>query len=82
MTSLTPELRSQRARIAAHTRASLYDGREVTQAARDTFNRRFEDQVDPDRTLPEAERLRRAASARRAHMARLSYLSAKARRQE
>ena len=82
MTSLTPELRSQRARIAAYTRAATYDGREVTQAARDTWNRRWEDRVDPDRTLPEPERLRRAAAARRAHMARLSYLSAKARMKE
>jgi hypothetical protein len=40
---------------------------------------RFEDQVDPERTLPVAERERRAIAARRAHFARLAYASAKAR---
>ena len=40
---------------------------------------RFEREVDPEGVLPEAERLRRAGHARRAHMARLSYRSAKVR---
>ena len=40
---------------------------------------RFEDQVDPDRVLPEQERHRRAQAALKAHMARLALASAKAR---
>lgn len=76
---LTPEQRSQRARIAAFTRWSKEDP--VAAAARGQAGllRKFESQVDPDRTLPEAERLRRAECARRAHMQRLAYRSAKAR---
>jgi hypothetical protein len=41
----------------------------------------FDDQVDPDRVLPEAERKRRAAQARKAYFAGLALESAKARRQ-
>ena len=47
--------------------------------ARAAFLNKFEDQVDPDRVLPEAERLRRAESARKAHFARLALASARAR---
>jgi hypothetical protein len=49
-------------------------------AARAAFNARFENEVDPERTLPVAERARRAESARRAHMSRLALASSKARR--
>jgi hypothetical protein len=41
---------------------------------------RFIDQVDPDRTLPEAERLRRAEHARSAYFTGLALKSAQARR--
>lgn len=41
---------------------------------------RFLREVDPDGTLPEAERLRRAESARKAYYQRLALASAKARR--
>ena len=67
----------QRARIAAYTRAAHYDGREVTAKARSTFLASFLAQVPDD--LPETERLRRADALRKAHFARLAYLSAKAR---
>ena len=40
----------------------------------------FERQVDPDGLLPAAERALRAESARRAHFAKLAFLSAVARR--
>jgi hypothetical protein len=40
----------------------------------------FIDQVDPDRVLPEAERERRAAQARKAYFAGLALASAKSRR--
>lgn len=77
---LTPELAALRGRIGAYRLHSLYDPKETTAKARATFLARFEDEVDPDRVLPEAERKRRAEAARKAHMARLAYLSAKARK--
>jgi hypothetical protein len=72
--------RSVAARIGGLTRASLYDGKEVTANARAGFLRRFELQVDPEGTLPEAERSRRAEAALRAHMLKLAARSAEARR--
>jgi hypothetical protein len=79
---LTPEQRVLRARIAAHTRWANEDaaGRLANaQRAREGFGRRFLDQVDPNRVLPEAERQRRAESAMRAYMAQLALKSSKAR---
>lgn len=79
-TSLTPEQRVLRARLAAHESwAATPDRAARTQAAREAFIRRFYDQVDPDRTLPPAERRKRAESARKAHYARLAYRSVQAR---
>lgn len=77
--ALTPEQRSQRARIAALTRWSKEDPAETARRGQAGLLRRFEDQVDPDRALPEAERTRRAEAARKAHMTRLAFNSAKAR---
>lgn len=77
--ALTPELRSQRARVAAYSRWARYDAREGTQAARDAFHQRFIEQVDPTGELPPAERERRATAAMKAYMASLSFKSAKAR---
>jgi hypothetical protein len=79
-TRLTPEQRSQRARIAALTRWANEDPTANALRGQAGLLRRFEDQVDPDRTLPEAERNRRAAAARRAHMNSLAFKSAKARK--
>jgi hypothetical protein len=67
---------SLRGRIGGHTTHSRHDSREVTAPARSAFLLRFEREVDPDRTLPEAERQRRAHAARRAHFVRLARLSA------
>ncbi len=78
--SLTPELRSQRARVAAHEMHAAHDTREVSKPGRAKFLSNFETQVDPEGRLPEPERTRRAAHALKAHMTRLAYLSAKARR--
>lgn len=73
--------RSSIARLAAHSRwAKEEDRAAATQPARDGLQRRFEDQVDPDRTLPADERAKRADSARRAHFQRLALKSAQARR--
>jgi hypothetical protein len=77
--ALTPEQRTQRARLAAHTRWSQHDSVEHAHKMRAAFEQRFLDEVDPDRTLPEAERVRRAEQARKAYFTRLAYLSAKAR---
>jgi hypothetical protein len=43
---------------------------------------RFQRQVDPDGSLSEAERARRAEQAMRAHMARMALRSAQARRRQ
>ncbi len=76
---LTPHEAALRGRLGAYTLHSRRDPRETTAPARAAFLARFEDQVDPDRVLPEAERLRRAESARKAHFARLALKSARAR---
>jgi hypothetical protein len=77
---LLSEDRITTARIAAHAMHAKHDSRKTTAASRAAFFQRFENEVDPDRTLPEAERLKRAEHARKAHMYRLALASAKARR--
>lgn len=77
---LTPSERSLQARMAAHALHARHDSRKITAPARAAFLNRFESEVDPDGILPEAERLRRAEHARRAHMTRLALASAQARR--
>jgi hypothetical protein len=78
--ALTAGERPLRAKLAAHAQHAQHDSRKTTATARARFLKRFEDEVDPDRTLPEAERLKRAEHARKAHMYRLALASAKARR--
>lgn len=77
--SLTRGQRRLRAQIAANTRWSKQDPKQGIKPARAAYERRFELAVDPDSTLPESERKRRAASAMRAHMQRLALSSSKAR---
>jgi hypothetical protein len=77
---MTPRERSLRARVGAFAQQARHDTRETTKNARAAFNARFEDQVDPDRILPEPERLRRAEAARRSYMAKLALRSAQVRR--
>jgi hypothetical protein len=72
--------RSLLGRLAAHAKWAQTDPLEGTAAARAKFLLRFLDQVDPDRILPEAERLRRAEHARKAYMTKLALRSARARR--
>lgn len=81
-TRLTPEQRSMRARMAAHAMHAQHDTRQVSANGRATFLRRFEDEVDPDRQLPDAERQRRAEQARKAYMQRLAYRSSRARQRK
>jgi hypothetical protein len=72
--------RSLAARVGAFTLHSKYDSRDLTAHARAAAEKRFEDQVDPERKLPDAERQRRVEHARKAYFARLALASAKARR--
>lgn len=64
--------RSEAASVASNTRWAFEPDRtKATSAATAAFLRRFEDQVDPDRQLPEEERVKRARNLLRAHMARI-----------
>jgi hypothetical protein len=77
---LTPAQRALRARAAAYSSwARTPDRTARTQAGRDAFMRRFEDQVDPERALSDDERLRRAEQAKKAHFAQLALKSSRAR---
>ena len=68
-------------RLGAHKSwANTADPSARTAPARRAFEQRFEDEVDPDRTLPDAERARRAEHARKAYFAALALKSARARR--
>jgi hypothetical protein len=78
---LSPAERSLRGRMGAYAVHARYDSRQTTAPAREAFLRRFLDEVDPDRVLPERERLRRAAAARKAYFTRLAYLASGKRRQ-
>lgn len=81
MSSVDASDRYLAASIAANTRwAREPDRSAATRPARDAFERRFEDEVDPDRTLSPAERARRAANAKRAYFHRLALKSAQSRR--
>jgi hypothetical protein len=77
--TLTPEQRSQRARMAAHRRWAQEDRYVGTQRARDAFLARFEKFVDPQRVLPTAERIRRAESAKKAYFTDLALRSSRSR---
>ena len=80
---LTPAERSLRARIGAYARASQYDSREMTAAARAAGPGQLAywlDKVDPEARLSVEERQRRAEAARSAHYAWMAYRSARARR--
>jgi hypothetical protein len=78
---LTPAQRSLRARIAAHTSWANTENRSArTAAARAAMMDRFEKQVDPDGTMPPAERAKRAENARKAHYLAMAAKSAEVRR--
>jgi hypothetical protein len=80
MTAETNNLRSLRSSIAANCLWSNVEDRTAhTEPARRAFEKRFEDQVDPHRTLTPEERAKRAANARQAHFQRMALLSAKSR---
>lgn len=77
---LTPEQRTLRARVAAHSlHAQVKDPTAHTAPARRAFLDRFDRMVDPDGVLPPAERARRAESARKAYFVALALKSSRAR---
>jgi hypothetical protein len=59
-----------------------HDSKKTTARGRAAFMAKFLDEVDPNRELPEAERLRRAEHAKSAYFTRLALLSARARRKK
>ena len=82
MSDTTPAERSLHAQVAAHARwARVEDRTAATAVARQLLWQRYLDQVDPDGVLSEAERTRRATSARRADLARLALDRERARRE-
>jgi hypothetical protein len=78
MREMTPEEAALRGRIGGLRRSALYDGAEMTRRAREAFQEKFLEEVDPDRILSETERHRRAEAARKAHYARLALAAARA----
>lgn len=76
---LSPAQRSLPGRMGAYVVHARYDPRQTTAPARAAFLRRFLDEVDPGRVLPEPERLRRAVAARKAYFTRLAYLASRSR---
>lgn len=70
--------RSAIAKVASNTRwAQEGDRVAATQPARAGLERKFEDQVDPERVLDPVERAKRVANAKSAHFTRLARASAK-----
>lgn len=76
---MTPEQARLRSAAGAHALFAKVDPVEHLAPARRGFMAKFETQVDPDRTLPEPERKRRADQAMRAHMKLLALKSSQAR---
>lgn len=80
MTEKDP-IRSMTAKLAAHESWARTPNRSArTAKARAALQAKFEREVDPDGTLPLAERARRAEHARKAYYTRLALKSAKSRR--
>ena len=76
-----PNERTLRAQIAAHTSWATTENRTArTQAARDAFLEKFEQEVDPDGVLTPEERTARAEHLRKAHFKRLALKSVQARK--
>lgn len=81
MPAARPTERSQVASIAAHESwARTPDRSARTAKARAALMAKFETDVDPEGTLPPAERSRRAEHLRKAYFARLALKSARSRR--
>ena len=80
---MTPEQRKLRAQLAANIRWSRERDRvEATRVARDKFNERFINDVDPNRELDPGLRSKLAENARTAYFQRLALKSSRARQTE
>lgn len=77
--AMTPEQRRLRASAAAYARWAKEDPKDALEHTRMGFRKRFYDEVDPGRVLPQLERERRAEAALRSHMQRLALRSSRAR---
>lgn len=78
---MNADIRTLQARANAHASwAKTVDPTARTEPARLAFLDRFERQVDPEGTLPVADRARMAAQARRSYFLGLAAKSAAARR--
>ena len=78
---LTPTRRSQRARIAAHARwAKEPDRLAATAPGRRAAFEKLLDEVDPERKLTEADRLKRAKNAQQAQLERIRLAASRNRR--
>lgn len=79
---MSPEEARQRGRLGALAKHARHNPDEDAAKARAAFDQRFLDEVDPDRLLPDEERVRRAKYARRLFYARLSAAGVAARRRK
>lgn len=79
---LSESERKLRARAGGYALHAKYDSRVVSLPGRAAAFQKFVTEVDPDGLLPEAERLRRAKSAEKAHLARIALKREQARRRK
>jgi hypothetical protein len=84
MSAASPEkLRRLQGQLGAEVSwANTVDRAARTKPAREGFLEKLADQVDPDRKLSPKERALRVEHARKAHMLRMAFASAKARRKK
>lgn len=78
---LSQSQRSLSARAAAYARSAMYDGKAVTAAARAGRWAKLLATVDPDGSLSDPERVRRAEALRKSQLYRAALKSAKVRRE-
>ncbi len=79
--TIDPAEMARRGCLGAAVLHARHDPTETTAPARAAFLRRFDDEVDPDRVLPEEERARRTILARKVYFTRLALASARVRKQ-
>lgn len=77
---MADEVRRQQCRAAALTRVAREGGSAISAPARAARLEQMLKEIDPDGTLAPAERERRLAAARKAHMAKMTAASIAARR--
>lgn len=77
---MTPEQRTQHAKIAANTRwGKVVDRRAATAPATRAWHARFEQLADPDGVMTPEQRAKAAESLKRAHFQRMALKSAQVR---